>query len=87
MEIKKVAIIGAGAIGCVYAYPLDKLLKDDFAFIANGKRKERLEKEGLYLNGEKFNPKVVSSDSDFRPDLIMVSVKKVLSNVIGKSLS
>ena len=48
MEIKKVALIGAGAIGCVYAYSLNKLLKDDFAFIANGKRREKLEKEGLY---------------------------------------
>lgn len=75
MEIKKVALIGAGAIGCVYAYSLDKVLKDNFAFIANGKRKERLEKEGLYLNGEKFSPKVISSDDDFRPDLIIVSVK------------
>ena len=31
MEIKKVAIIGAGAIGCVYAYSLNKALKDDLA--------------------------------------------------------
>ncbi|MGM9534629.1 MAG: ketopantoate reductase family protein, partial [Intestinibacter sp.] len=75
MEIKKVAIIGAGAIGCVYAYSLDKVLKDDFAFIANGKRKQKLEEDGLYLNGEKFNPRVVSSDDDFKPDLIIVSVK------------
>ncbi|WP_455543570.1 ketopantoate reductase family protein [Intestinibacter sp.] len=75
MKINKVAIIGAGAIGCVYAYKLNKLLKDDFAFIANGKRKDRLEQEGLYLNGEKFCPKVVSSNDDFKPDLIIVTVK------------
>lgn len=75
MEIKKVALIGAGAIGCVYAHSLNNLLKENFAFIANGKRKERLEKEGLYLNGEKFSPRVISSDSDFKPNLIIVSVK------------
>ena len=51
MQIKNVAMIGAGAIGGVYSYSLHKLLGDNFAFIANGKRKERLEKEGLYLNG------------------------------------
>ena len=93
MEIKKVAIIGAGAIGCVYAYSLNKALKDDFAFIANGKRRERLEKEGLYLNGEKFNPRVVSSDDDFKPDLIIVSVKNYqlqdaiedMRNLVGKN--
>ena len=75
MQIKNVAMIGAGAIGGVYEYSLHKLLGDNFAFIANGKRKERLEQEGLYLNGEHFNPKVVSSDGDTTFDLIIVSVK------------
>ena len=75
MQIKNVAMIGAGAIGGVYSYSLHKLLGDNFAFIANGKRKERLEQEGLYLNGEHFNPKVVSSDGDTTFDLIIVSVK------------
>lgn len=75
MQIKNVAMIGAGAIGGVYAYSLHKLLGDNFAFIAYGKRKERLEKEGLYLNGEHFNPKVVSSDEGTTFDLIIVSVK------------
>ena len=75
MQIKNVAMIGAGAIGGVYAYSLHKLLGDNFAFIANGKSKERLEKEGLYLNGEHFNPKVVSSDEGTTFDLIIVSVK------------
>ena len=37
--------------------------------------KERLEKEGLYLNGEQFYPKVVSSDEDITFDLIIISVK------------
>ena len=75
MQIKNVAMIGAGAIGGVYSYSLHKLLGDNFAFIANAKRKERLEKEGLYLNGEHFSPKVVSSDEDIKFDLIIVSVK------------
>ena len=52
MQIKNVAIIGAGAIGGVYAYSLHKLLGDNFAFIANGKRKERLEKIGDYTSYE-----------------------------------
>lgn len=75
MQIKNVAMIGAGAIGGVYAYSLHKLLGDNFAFIANGKRKERLEQDGLYLNGQYFNPKVVSSDENINFDLIIVSVK------------
>lgn len=93
MQIKNVAMIGAGAIGGVYAYSLHKLLGDNFAFIANDKRKERLEKEGLYLNGEHFNPKVVSSDEDIKFDLIIVSVKNYqlqsaiedMRNLVGKN--
>lgn len=93
MQIKNVAMIGAGAIGGVYAYSLHKLLGDNFAFIANGKRKERLEQEGLYLNGEHFNPKVVSSDEDIKFDLIIVSVKNYqlqsaiedMRNLVGKN--
>ena len=93
MQIKNVAMIGAGAIGGVYSYSLHKLLGDNFAFIANGKRKERLEKEGLYLNGEHFNPKVVSSDEDIKFDLIIVSVKNYqlqsaiedMRNLVGKN--
>lgn len=93
MQIKNVAMIGAGAIGGVYSYSLHKLLGDNFAFIANGKRKERLEKECLYLNGEHFNPKVVSSDEDIKFDLIIVSVKNYqlqsaiedMRNLVGKN--
>ena len=93
MQIKNVAMIGAGAIGGVYAYSLHKLLDYNFAFIANGKRKERLEKEGLYLNGEQFYPKVVSSDGDTTFDLIIVSVKNYqlqsaiedMRNLVGKN--
>lgn len=75
MEIKNVAMIGAGAIGGVYAYSLHKILGENFAFIANGERKKRLEKEGLFLNEENFIPRVVSSDENISFDLIIVSVK------------
>ena len=75
MQIKNVAMIGAGAIGGVYSYSLHKLFGENFRVIANGERKERLEKEGLYLNGEHFSPKVVSSDEDIKFDLIIVGVK------------
>ena len=93
MQIKNVAMIGAGAIGGVYSYSLHKLLGDNFVFIANGKRKERLEKEGLYLNGEHFSPKVVSSDEDIKFDLIIVSVKNYqlqsaiedMKNLVGEN--
>ena len=85
MQIKNVAMIGAGAIGGVYSYSLHKLLGDNFAFIANGKRKERLEKEGLYLNGEHFSPKVVSSDEDIKFDLIIVSAIEDMRNLVGEN--
>ena len=51
MEIKSAALIGVGAVGSYFAYGLPAKLGDRFCVIASGKRKERLEKEGIYING------------------------------------
>ena len=41
MEIKKAALVGFGAIGCVYAKNLIKSIGDDFVVIAGGSRATR----------------------------------------------
>ena len=51
MEIKSAALIGVGAVGSYFAYGLPAKLGDRFCVIASGNRKERLEKEGIYING------------------------------------
>ena len=51
MEINSAALIGVGAVGSYFAYGLPAKLGDRFCVIASGNRKERLEKEGIYING------------------------------------
>ena len=50
MKIKTVAIIGAGAIGSYFIAGLTEKLGDDLWIVAEGERKERLEKNGTCTN-------------------------------------
>lgn len=75
MEIKKVLLVGAGAIGAVCAKQFDEYLpKGDFAILANGARKQRLQ-EGIFINDEKYLFNIIDSDEKFEPDLIIISTK------------
>ena len=52
MEIKTVALIGAGAVGCYFVAGLKEKSGENLWVIAEGERKERLEREGLWINGQ-----------------------------------
>ena len=76
MQIKTAAIIGLGAIGCVYGRRLVKYMGDEFAVIAGGKRGDKLRENGIVIDGETLMPKVISpDDNNFKADLIILSVK------------
>ena len=62
MEIKSAALIGVGAVGSYFAYGLPAKLGDHFCVIASGKRKERLEQEGIYINDERCE---MSTESEY----------------------
>lgn len=49
--IKTVSIIGLGAIGSFFAFQLKAVLGDRLRIIAGGERKDRLEREGVTVNG------------------------------------
>ena len=51
--IKRVALIGLGAIGCAYAQRLQAVRGMEFTVVAGGARKQRLEKDGVMINGER----------------------------------
>ncbi|MEN6463721.1 MAG: ketopantoate reductase family protein [Syntrophaceae bacterium] len=75
-KIKNVAIIGAGALGAVYASLLYGMDRESVCFIASGERCERLKKSGVAVNGRTFPIRVVSPDE--KPDpagLVIVAVK------------
>ncbi len=76
MNIKNVAMVGLGAIGTTYARRIIKVKDIDFAVVADGKRAERIRKNGETINGEKIMPKVVEpKEQNWKVDLIIFTVK------------
>lgn len=75
MKISTVALIGPGAIDSYFIWALSSLLKEKFIVIADGKRKERLMKNGITINGEIFHPTVKSVKEAGTVDLVIASVK------------
>jgi 2-dehydropantoate 2-reductase len=76
MKIKKVALVGFGAIGCIYARNLSKKLGNDFAVIAGGKRAEKIRSNVVKVNGKPVVPQVISpDDKNWKADLVIFTVK------------
>ena len=74
MEIKKVALIGAGAIGSYLIWGLSRLADLSFTVIADGQRGERLREKGLVINGEPFRPMVQGAEETGPVDVIFGSL-------------
>ncbi|MGE4213184.1 MAG: ketopantoate reductase family protein [Anaerotignaceae bacterium] len=75
MEINKVALVGFGAIGCIYAKGLINGC-NDFTVVAGGARGQRIKTTGVKVNGTLVLPKVVSpKNDDWKADLIIFTVK------------
>ena len=51
MEIEKVLLVGLGAVGATIADHLSKVEALSLSVFAEGPRAERLEREGLVING------------------------------------
>lgn len=94
MKIEKVTLIGIGAMGAFFAPNLQKHLGNvNFKVIAEGKRKERLQSNGVTINGIKHFFTIISPDTQDDPaDLIIIAVKdnglaqaiKDIRNQVGK---
>ena len=69
MKLNKVFVIGLGAIGGSVFDPLSKIT--NIKVIANGERAERLEKNGVVINGKSFKINL----ADEIADLIIIAVK------------
>lgn len=76
MEIKKVALLGAGAVGAYFIWGLAEKLGDNFCVVAKGERKTRLEKEGLIINGQSYALSVKEPKEVQDIDLLLVSSKQ-----------
>ena len=76
MKIRRVALIGLGAIGSYLASNLGPCLGDDFAVIADGDRGERIRRDGIEVNGTLLHFQVLSSqEKSFEADLVIVITK------------
>ena len=77
MNIEKVAIIGLGSLGVLYAHHFSKRMdKENLKIIADKKRIERYRREGIYCNGEYCDFNYVDFEEKDEPvDLAIFSVK------------
>jgi len=76
MKINKVALLGAGAVGAYFIWGLSDKMGDDFCVVAKGDRKERLEKEGIIINGKTYFPCVKEPQELTDVDLLLISSKQ-----------
>jgi 2-dehydropantoate 2-reductase len=74
--IQKVAILGAGAMGAYFAGRFFDTSGFSTVLIATGQRKDRLEKNGLVVNGKSYILPVLDPEETASPaDLIIVALK------------
>lgn len=76
MKIKRIVLIGLGAMGVFFAPRLYEAFGDDFYIIAGGERKKRLESKGVTINGVNYRFPIVTPEEQGEPaDLILIGVK------------
>lgn len=75
MNIKKVAVLGAGAVGSYVIWGLSDKKDITLGVIASGERNERLKNQGLMINGTKYTPEVWTPEEAKNVDLLIVSLK------------
>lgn len=86
MKIRKVTLIGLGAMGSFFAPKLDAYLgRSNFRVLADGERRKRLESKGVTINGVTHHFSVIPTETEGDPaDLIIMAVKyKDLSQAIA----
>ena len=75
MKIQTVAIMGVGAVGAYFVWGLQEKLGSNLWVIAEGERKERLEKNGLYINNKKMHICIKTPEEARGADLLLVATK------------
>lgn len=77
MRIKSVALIGAGAVGSWFIPGLRLALGNRFCVIAKGARAKRLERDGIVINGRRYDPRIRTAEEAGADgvDLLLVATK------------
>lgn len=75
-KIKKISLIGLGAMGVFFAPRLAAAYPEGFRVIADGERKRRLDKKGVTVNGVNYKFPIITPEEKGDPaDLILIGVK------------
>lgn len=74
MNIRKVALLGAGAVGSYVIWGLSRCKDVEFGLVAEGARADRL-KRGCIINGETYHPAVWTPRQARGADLLVVALK------------
>ena len=74
MKIKKVAVLGAGAVGSYVIWGLSSRNDIELGVIAEGERAERLKQNGCTINGKIYHPEVWNPGETDAVDLLIVAV-------------
>ena len=74
MKIKKVAVLGAGAVGSYLLWGISSLDDVKLGVVAEGERAERL-KKGCVINHETYHPQVWTPQEAHDADLLVISLK------------
>lgn len=72
---KKIAILGAGAVGSYLIWGLSKKTDIELCIVADGERKNRIEENGLIINGQLYNIPVKRPTQARGVDLLIVTTK------------
>lgn len=75
MKIKKVSIIGLGALGILFGHPIAQKIGSDFSVIADQKRIAKYRAQGIFFNGEACEFQYQTPADHDRADLIIFAVK------------
>lgn len=75
MKIKKVAVLGAGAVGSYVIWGLSSRNDIELGVIAEGERAERLKQNGCTINGKIYHPEVWNPGETDTVDLLIVALK------------
>ncbi|MCD8078804.1 MAG: 2-dehydropantoate 2-reductase [Lachnospiraceae bacterium] len=75
MKINTVAVLGVGAIGGYFIWGLSEKLRDRLWVIADGERKKRLERDGLWINNVNYPLHVRTPQEARGADLLLIATK------------
>ena len=75
MEIKSVAVLGAGAVGSYVIWGLSQKSDVRLGIVAEGARAEHLKRDGCAINGKVYRPEVWTPQEAHDVDLLVVSLK------------